>query len=70
MVDSKSFCSDTHSFILRCWLEPREIDGAAPLWRGVIEYVPSGRQLSLKSLDEITAFIESCLPEINEMQER
>ena len=56
-----------HAFIVRFWLEPREIQGAKPLWRGAIEHVPSGRLLALKGLDEITAFIESCLPGIYEI---
>ena len=56
-----------HAFIVRFWLEPREIEGEKPLWRGVIEYVPSGCKLFLKGLDEITAFIESYLSGINEM---
>jgi hypothetical protein len=58
---------DTHAFIVRFWLEPREIQGEKPLWRGVIEHVPSGRKLYLKDLNEITAFIEFYLPGINVM---
>ena len=63
----ESIEEQTHAFIVRFWLEPREIEGAKPLWRGVIEHVPSGRQNFLKGLDEITAFIESYLPGINAM---
>jgi hypothetical protein len=55
----------THAFIVRFWLEPREIQGEKPLWRGVIEHVPTGRQLFLKGLNEVTAFIESYLPGID-----
>jgi hypothetical protein len=55
---------DSQAFIVRFWLEPREIQGEKPLWRGVIEHVPSGRQLNLKDLNEITAFIEFYLPGI------
>jgi len=43
--------------------------GAGPLWRGVIEHVRSGWQLSLEGFDESTAFIESYLPGINEIHE-
>ena len=57
----------THAFIVRYWLEPREIQGERPLWRGMIEHVPTGRQFALKGLDEVTAFIESYLPGINVM---
>ena len=58
---------NTHAFIVRFWLEPRELENARPIWRGVIEHVASGRRFFLKSLDEITAFIESYLPGINEI---
>ena len=57
----------THAFIVRFWREPREIQGEKPLWRGVIEHVPSGRQLALKDLDMITVFIESYLPGMSEI---
>lgn len=58
---------NNHVFIVRFWLEPREMEREKPLWRGLIEHVPTGRQLFLKGLDEITAFIESYLPRINVM---
>ena len=57
----------SHAFIIRFWLEPREKQGERPLWRGMIEDVSSGRQLPLKDLDMITAFIESCVPGINQL---
>jgi hypothetical protein len=59
---------DSQAFIVRFWLEPREIQGEKPLWRGVIEHVPTGRKLFLKGLNEVTAFIESYLPGINEIR--
>lgn len=58
----KSFEDNTHSFVVRVWLEPREIEGAAPVWRGVIEHVQSGKRRYLKNLNEITGFITSCIP--------
>jgi hypothetical protein len=58
-VDTKE--DNSHAFIVRFWLEPRELENAKPIWRGMIEHVPSGRQLYLKGLDEVTAFIESYL---------
>ena len=62
--EKKEFPEDhSHAFIVRFWLEHREIQSAKPVWRGVIEHVPSGRLLVLKDLDEITAFIESYMPE-------
>jgi len=54
-----------HSFVVRLWLEPREIDNATPVWRGVIEHVTSGKRQYMNNLEQIRAFIESYLPEIN-----
>jgi hypothetical protein len=51
------FEENTHVFIVRVWREPREIEGAAPEWRGVIEHAPDGERRYLKNLAEITAFI-------------
>ena len=31
----------TESFIVRIWLEPRELRGAPPVWRGEIEHATS-----------------------------
>ena len=47
----------THLFLLRIWLEPREIEGALSEWRGRIEHVASGEGRYLKDLDEIAVFI-------------
>ena len=52
-----------HVFIVRIWLEPRELEGAAPQLRGTIEHVPSGMRRSVKALAEITDFIRAWLPE-------
>ena len=54
----------THSFIVRVWLEPREIEGAPPQWRGEIKHVSSGKQTYIKNLDEITDFITPYLKEM------
>jgi len=50
-------------FIVRIWLEPRELEGAAPQLRGTIEHVPSGIRRSVKAVTEITDFIRAWLPE-------
>jgi hypothetical protein len=47
----------SHTFIARFWLEPREIKGAKPIWRGVVEHVASGQRRYLEDLDEVKAFI-------------
>lgn len=51
----------THAFVVRFWLEHREIKGAKPLWRGVIEHVLSGRKKHLNKIDEVADFISSYL---------
>lgn len=51
----------THVFIVRLWCEPREIEGASPEWRGVIEHVPTGRRHFFRHMDDIPAFIASFL---------
>jgi hypothetical protein len=61
----KSFCEDTHSFILRCWREPRELKEAAPVWRGEVEHVPTGKRIYFKNFEELKQFLTSYLPEIN-----
>lgn len=57
-----SFSENSHVFIVRIWGEPREIAGAAPEWRGVIEQIPGGERRYLKELDDIVAFIGSYVP--------
>ena len=57
----KSFEDNTHAFVVRVWLEPREIEDAPPEWRGVIEHVPTGERRYLKNLDDIRRFIVSYL---------
>ena len=52
-----SFEENTHSFIVRIWLEPREIEGAVPLWRGVIEHVRSGERRHLQDPKDVMDFI-------------
>jgi hypothetical protein len=53
----------SHSFILRLWLEPREIEGASPNWRGVIEHVQTSESRYFCDLEEISAFVRPFLVE-------
>ena len=49
--------SNTHSFIVKIWLEETlEEDGRAT-WRGHITHVPSGERRYFKQLDDLLAFI-------------
>ena len=50
-----------HTFIVRLWFEPNDIDNTAPQWRGVIENVQNSNRRYLRELNEITAFIEPYL---------
>lgn len=52
---------NTSAFIVRVWLEHREIEGAAVTWRGSIEHVASGRVKYLTDLDEVKRFINPFL---------
>lgn len=55
--DTMLFEDNTYVFTVRIWLEPREIEGASPEWRGVVEHVPSGKRRYIQALDDIPPFI-------------
>ena len=48
---------NTHSFIVKIWLEEPADDNRKGMWRGHITHVPGGERRYLKSLSEIVAFI-------------
>ena len=48
---------ESHSFIIRVWLEDAARQGRPALWRGHITHVPGGERRSVQDLDAITAFI-------------
>ncbi len=52
---------NSSAFIVRVWVEHREIEDAAITWRGSIEHVASGRVKYLTDLDEISQFIRPFL---------
>jgi hypothetical protein len=52
-----AFGGRTHSFIVRVWLEPREIEGVDPEWRGMVEHVSSGKRRYVTDLGDLSAFI-------------
>jgi len=49
------------AFIVRVWVEAREVEGAPVTWRGSIEHVASGRVKYLAELEEIGWFIRPFL---------
>lgn len=57
----RSFEEQGGSFIVRVWLEPREIEGASPEWRGKIEHVQSGDCTYFRDLDKMVEFITNHL---------
>jgi len=46
-----------HAFIIRIWKENREVEGASPTWRGVIEHVRSEEKRYLVDFSGVAAFI-------------
>jgi len=52
---------NTTAYIVRIWLEQREVEGAPVAWRGSIEHVASGRIKYIADLDEIAGFIRPFL---------
>ncbi len=49
------------AFIVRVWVEPREVEGAPVTWRGSIEHMASGRVKYLAELEEIGRFVQPFL---------
>jgi hypothetical protein len=49
------------AFIVRVWLEQREVEAAPVEWRGSIEHVASGNVKYLTNLDEIARFVRPYL---------
>ncbi len=48
---------NTHSFIVKIWLEESADDDHKGMWRGHITHVPGGERRYLKGLGEIAGFI-------------
>lgn len=52
---------NTTAYIVRVWLEHREVQDAPVAWRGSIEHLASGRIKFLSDLDDIPLFIQPFL---------
>lgn len=52
---------DTHSFVVRVWLERGETPGAEPLFRGWVQHVQTGEKKGLARLDDLTPWIRARL---------
>lgn len=51
-------------FIIRIWLERRELDQAPPIWRGMVEHLETGQRRYIKDLAEIQAIVAPHLAEL------
>jgi hypothetical protein len=52
---------DSHSFIVKIWIEDAAEADHPPTWRGYITHVPDGEQRYVQSLAEIEAILASYL---------
>lgn len=48
---------NTHSLVIRIWIEEGVAERGQPTWRGHITHIPSGEQRYFEDLDDIKAFI-------------
>jgi hypothetical protein len=46
-----------YAFIVRIWLEPREISNLPAEWKGMIQHVSSGQQRYFNTFEQLVAFI-------------
>lgn len=53
-----SLGESTHVFIIRAWLEPREIPGAAPQWRFSIQEVGHEDRTYLRDFAALSVFMQ------------
>ena len=53
--------ANTHSFIVKVWLEETIEESDRTVWRGRITHVHSNKRRYVKSLDDIAAFIAAYL---------
>lgn len=56
--------SNTHSFVVKIWLEEKDERSGQAVWRGRITHVPSGQEHYFDSLGCISNFI---IPYLQEM---
>lgn len=52
---------NTHSFVVKIWIEETSIETKNPLWRGHITHVPSGTRRYLSHLNGMMAFVKPYL---------
>ena len=62
--DESYFEETTRTFVLRVWKESREIKGASPTWRGMIQHVSTGERRYFADAGELTRYLERHLDEL------
>ncbi len=58
------FEDQTAAFMLRIWVERRELAGAPVEWRGLIEHVTSGQRHYTKDLTTMLHFVKQYMVEL------
>lgn len=53
--------STSQSFIVKIWVEETAEEAGEIIWRGHVTHVPSGERRYLRTLDDVSAFIEPYL---------
>ena len=51
------FETNTHSFVIKIWLEEIAEDAGRALWRGHVTHIPNGARRYVQDLDGIVFFI-------------
>jgi len=58
---NQSAAFNTHSFVIKLWLDDAGREGGQVAWRGYITHVSSGTRRYIKDVDDIVKFIEPYL---------
>ena len=53
-----------HIFIIRIWAENRDIEGASPEFRGVIQHASNGEKQYLENTSSVKTFLLSYMEEV------
>jgi hypothetical protein len=64
-AESTGLEPNTHSFIVKIWLEETAEEAGLARWRGHITHVPSGKRRHLEDLRDVRSFIAPYLESMN-----
>ncbi len=64
MFDGDHMESNSHSFIIRVWVEEAQGKPRLVLWRGHITHVPDGERRYFQTLGDISSFVALYLQEM------